>query len=63
MQDNRKDGERQVGLQVRGEQLLVGCQSGFWLGKSTMDSVLVLDMDVRRALAKNEAFVASFLDI
>lgn len=38
-------------------------QSGFGLGRSTMDSVLMLDLDVRRALANKEVVAAVFLDI
>ncbi len=38
-------------------------QSGFRIGRSTMDSVLVLDLDIKRALANKEAVVGVFLDI
>lgn len=38
-------------------------QSGFRLDWSTMDSVLMLDLDLKKALVNKEAVVAVFLDI
>lgn len=38
-------------------------QNGFRLGRSTMDSVLLLDRDVRKAFFNKEVVVAIFLDI
>ena len=38
-------------------------QSGFRQGRSTMDAVLSLDMDIKKAMANKEAVVAVFLDI
>ncbi len=37
-------------------------QSGFRVGRSTMDSVLALDLDIRKAKSNKEAVVAVFLD-
>ena len=42
---------------------LTPIQSGFRLGRGTMDSVLALDLDIRKAMANKEAVVAVFLDI
>ena len=38
-------------------------QSGFRQGRSTMDAVLSLDMDIKKAMANKEAVVAVFLEI
>ncbi len=38
-------------------------QSGFRLGWGTMDAVLVLDWDIRKAQVNKEVVVAAFLDI
>ncbi len=38
-------------------------QSGLRVGRSTMDSVLALDLDIRKAKSSKEAVVAVFLDI
>lgn len=38
-------------------------QTGFRLGRGTMDAVLGLDRDIKRALVNKEAVVAVFLDI
>ena len=38
-------------------------QSGFRQGRSTMDAVLDLDIDIKKAIANKEAVVAVFLDI
>ena len=37
--------------------------SEFRQGRSTMDAVLSLDMDIKKAIANKEAVVAVFLDI
>jgi len=38
-------------------------QSGFRQGRSTMDAVLDIDIDIKKAIANKEAIVAVFLDI
>ena len=38
-------------------------QNGFRQGRSTMDAVLSLDMDIKKAMANKEAVVAVFLEI
>ena len=38
-------------------------QNGFRLGRSTMESVAVLDQDVKKAFVNKEAIVGVFLDI
>lgn len=42
---------------------LVDYQSGFRKGRSTMDNVVALDYEIRRAFANKESLVAVFLDI
>lgn len=48
-------------LEISG--FLVNYQNGFRIGRNTMDSVSVLDQDIRRAIINKEAVVAVFLDI
>ncbi len=43
--------------------LLVSCQSGFRKGRNTMDSVVKLETEIRRAQANKETVVAVFDDI
>ena len=38
-------------------------QRGFRVGRYTMDSALVLDLDIRKALANKETVVGIFLEI
>lgn len=38
-------------------------QSGFRQGRSTMDAVISLDVDVKKAMVNKDAVVAVFLDI
>lgn len=45
------------------QEFFVPYQSGFRTGRSTMDSVLVLDLDIRRAMANKEVVMSVFLDI
>lgn len=48
-------------LEKRG--YFVPYQSGFRNGHSTMDSILNLDIDIKKAIANKDAVVAAFLDI
>lgn len=38
-------------------------QSGFRIGKRTMDAVLALDVDIQKAMAHKEGLVGVFLNI
>lgn len=48
-------------LETRGH--FVGFQNGFRNGRSTMESVAVLDQDIKRAFSNRESVVSVFLDI
>ena len=48
-------------LETRG--YFVDYQNGFRIGRGTMDSVAVLDLEIRKAMANKEALVGVFLDI
>uniref|UniRef100_A0A0E9T6N9 Reverse transcriptase domain-containing protein n=1 Tax=Anguilla anguilla TaxID=7936 RepID=A0A0E9T6N9_ANGAN len=37
-------------------------QSGFRLGRATMDAILMLDRDIKRALVNKEAVIGVFLE-
>ncbi len=43
--------------------LLASCQSGFRKGRNTMDSVVRLETEIRRAQVNKETVVAVFFDI
>ncbi len=48
-------------LETKG--LFVDVQNGFRNGRSTMESVAVLDQDIKRAFSNKEVVVSVFLDI
>ena len=43
--------------------LMASCQSGFRKGRSTMDSIICLEDEIRKAQVKKETVVAVFLDV
>lgn len=43
--------------------LMASCQSGFRKGRSTIDSIIRLEDEIRKAKIKKETVVAVFLDV
>ncbi len=54
-------GNGQISIYARETIFFVPYQSGFRIGRSTMDSILVLDLDIRRAIANKEVVISVFL--